>query len=577
MLKPKKSVEEMNGYFVPMYEQDWDIKIDSNENNYGPSPKVLNILSQCNYKNISFYPFYGELSQKIADYQGFSIDNIKVTNGADEAIQSIVQTYLEENESLLTLDISFEMPVIYTQIQGGNVIKVPFEKRWEFPISQFLRELDNKNVKIVYLATPNNPTGNLIDEEDLKKILKKSENKVILIDETYANYANKSYKKYVNEYNNVFIVRSFSKDFALAGMRLGYIISNAENISNLKKVVSPFSVNSFAMQAGIAALEDINYFEQVKAEIIESKQELKNFFESLGGIVYESFANFLLVDFNKKAGFTYNKLRKENISVKLFKQGSLLENHLRITIPTKDGVNKIKKALKIKPSLVFDMDGVLIDARNSYRVTIEKTYEHFTGKNISQKEIQDAKNLGGLNNDWDLTKYLLEKAGYSVSYEEIVSIFQKIYWDDGKGLINNETALFDTALFQELSKNYNLSIFTGRLKAEAMYALERFNATDLFYPILTTDDIPHGMGKPNPYGLNLTKEMTISDSYTYFGDTSDDILAAKSAGFNAVGVLPPQDKSLELINSLKSKGAKYIINSINDTKNILENKNEAVC
>lgn len=577
MLKPKKSVEKMNGYFVPMYEKDWDIKIDSNENNYGPSPKVIDVLSKCNYKNVSFYPFYGEISQKIADYQGFTIDNIKVTNGADEAIQSIIQTYLEENESLLTLDISFEMPVIYTQIQGGNVIKVPFERKWKFPISQFLKELNNENVKIVYLASPNNPTGNLIEEEDLEKILKKSENKVVLIDETYANYAGKSYKKYVNEYDNVFIVRSFSKDFALAGMRLGYIISNAENILNLKKVVSPFSVNAFAMQAGIAALEDINYFELVKKEILESKIELKTFFESIGAIVYESFANFLLVDFGKKSEFVFNKLKKENISVKLFKKGSLLENHLRITIPTKDGVKRIKEALKIKQALVFDMDGVLVDARNSYRVTIEKTYEHFTGKTVSQKEIQDAKNLGGLNNDWDLTKYLLEKEGYSVSYNEIVEVFQKIYWNDGKGLINNETALFDTKLFEELSKNYNLSIFTGRLRKEAMFALERFNAVDLFYPILTTDDIPHGMGKPNPYGLNLTKEMTISDSYTYFGDTSDDILAAKSAGYKAVGVLPPQDKSLELIQNLKNKGAEYVINSVNDTKTILENKNEAVC
>ena len=577
MLKPKLSVEKMLGYFVPMYENDWDIKIDSNENNYGPSPKVIETLKNCDYKNISFYPFYGELSQKIADYQSFNIDNIKVTNGADESIQAIIQTYLEKDEALLTIDVSFEMPVIYTQIQGGEVIKVPFEKKWEFPIDNFVKELSNPKVKVVYLASPNNPTGNLIEENDIKRILEKAQNKVVLIDETYANYSGTTYKKYVNEYDNVFIVRSFSKDFALAGMRLGYIISNAENIKNLKKVVSPFSVNAFAMQAGIAALSDVQYFENVKQEILSSKDELKVFFEQLGAKVYSSNANFLLVDFGKKAEFIHNKLQKENIAVKLFKKGSLLEGHLRITIPTKAGVEKIKQTLRIKPALVFDMDGVLVDARKSYRVAIEKTYEYFAKKQVTQQEIQDAKNLGGLNNDWDLTQYLLKKSGVEVLYKDIVEVFQKIYWDNGNGVINNEEPLFERNVFEELSKDYNLSIFTGRLRAEAMFALEKFNAVDLFFPILTTDDIPEGMGKPNPFGLNLTKEMTIASNYTYFGDTSDDILAAKSANYDAVGVLPPQDKSKELIEALKSKGAQDTLISVNDIKTILEQKNETMC
>ena len=575
MIKPKKSVEEMQGYFVPMYENHWDIKIDSNENNYGPSPKVIEILKKSDIENISFYPFYGELSQKIADYSGFNINNIKVTNGADEAIQGIIQTYLEKGESLLTLDISFEMPCIYSQIQGGNVIKVPFKDKWIFPTDDFISKISD--AKIIYIASPNNPTGNIIEESDLHKILLAAKDKVVIIDETYANYWGKSYKEYVKQFDNVFIVRSFSKDFALAGLRLGYIISNSENIKNLKKVISPFSVNQFAMAAGVAALTDIEYFKRIRDEIISSKSELQIFFESTGAKVYPSNANFLLVDFKHKAEFVYNKLRKENISVKLFKKGSLLEGYLRVTIPTKSGVQKIKEVLRIKPCLVFDMDGVLIDARNSYRVTIEKTYEKLTGKTVSQEEIQAAKNLGGLNNDWDLTKYLLEKAGLNVSYETIVDIFQSIYWNDGKGLVNKETPLFNIDLLKELCKDYNLCIFTGRLYKEAMFALNKFESANLFDTIITTDDIPHGKGKPNAYGLNLTKDITISDKYYYFGDTKDDIIAAKAAGYIPIGVLPPQDKSENLINDLKKEGAKYIINSVNDIKTILEQENERVC
>lgn len=575
MIKPKKSVQNMQGYFVPLYENTWDIKIDSNENNYGPSPHVINTLKNITYKDISFYPFYGELSEKIAKFYGFETKNIKVTNGADEAIQGIIQTYLEEGDSLLTLDISFEMPVIYTQIQGGNVIKVPFKEKWIFPVNDFINAID-ENVKIIYLASPNNPTGNLIEEEDLKQVIEKAGSKIILIDETYANYSGTSYKEYAKKYNNIFVVRSFSKDFALAGLRLGCIISSEENTNNLKKVISPFSVNALAMKAGIAALEDTQYFCEIKQEITASKKELKIFFEQLGAKVYESFANFLLIDFGKKTEFVYHKLRQANIAVKLFKKGSLLENHLRVTIPTKSGFEKIKSALKTKPFLVFDMDGVLVDARNSYRVTIEKTYEKFSGKKITQEEIQAAKNLGGLNNDWDLTKYLLEKEGIKVTYQDIVDVFQEIYWAQGKGLINNETPLFDRKVLEELSKDYNLSVFTGRLRAEAMFALEKFNAADLFFPILTTDDIPHGKGKPDPYGLNLTKEMTISDKYTYFGDTPDDMIAATAAGFEAIGILPPQDKSQELIRNLKNKGAKHVADSVNKLGIILEDIKQTV-
>ena len=330
------------------------------------------------------------------------------------------------------------------------------------------------------------------------------------------------------------------------------------------------------MKAGIAALSDITYFENIRKEILSSKEELKLFFEQLNFKVYDSKANFLLIDCKEKAEFIYTKLKKENIAIKLFKQGSYLENHVRITIPTKLGVEKIKNILQEKPFLVFDMDGVLIDASKSYRLAIEKTYEHFANEPISQKEIQDAKNLGGLNNDLDLTDYLLKKKNINIKYSDLVDKFQSLYWNNGNGFINNEDTLFDVNLFKELSKTYNLAIFTGRLRAEAMFALKKFNAENLFCPIITTDDIPEGKGKPDSFGLNLIKEKTYSNQYYYFGDTVDDVTSAVNANYVATGVLPPQDKTEELTQSLKTKGAKFVLKSINDIETILEQNNERV-
>lgn len=570
MILPKKSVQNVKEYEIPPFAEDVNLKIDANENNYGASPTVINAIKTATAKDISFYPFYGELTKKIAKRFEVNISRVKITNGADEALQSIIQTYLDNGDSLLTLNISFEMPNIYTLIQGGAIKEVPFETEFEFPINSFLSALNDETVKVVYLASPNNPTGNIIKREDIIKILDGAKDKVVITDETYANYCGIGNADLTDKYDNLFVVRSFSKDFALAGMRLGCIISNEENIKNVKKVISPFSVNALAVKAGLAALDDCEYFESIKLKTENSKKELTEFFENSGFIVYPSQANFLLIDFGSKKEFVYKCLKDLKISVKKFKSGVLASNFLRITIPTEEGTKKIKNALTKKPCLVFDMDGVLVNAQNSYREAIAKTFEYFAKEKVTKEEIQEAKNSGGLNNDWDLTKFLLEKRNIKPNYSDLVKVFQSYYWNDGKGLINNETPLFNKELFIELKKKYNLSIFTGRLKAEAMFALEKFEAKDIFYPIITTDDIPQGKGKPDPFGINKVKELTFADKYYYFGDTIDDIKAAVSANCTAIGILPPQDKSGELTKSLKSYNAEYVLNSVNDINLILE-------
>ena len=131
-------------------------------------------------------------------------------------------------------------------------------------------------------------------------------------------------------------------------------------------------------------------------------------------------------------------------------------------------------------------------------------------------------------------------------------------------------------MFKELSKNYNLAIFTGRLRKEAYYALEKNNVKNYFYPIITTDDIPEGKGKPDPYGLNMVKNLSLSDKFTYFGDTIDDMICAENAGYYPIGVLPPQDKSEDLRQRLKNNGAKEVIDSINEINIISEQIHETV-
>lgn len=571
MIKPKNTVENAKYYDVPLFEEQWDLKLDANENVIGPSQKVLDAIKNIDYKNISYYPLYGELLQKISRCSDVSDDCIIATNGCDEALNVIINTYLEKDDKILSVWPSFVMPQIYSNLVGAQFVEVPYKQKWVFPIEDFLSKID-ENINAVLVTTPNSPTGELISDEDLKQILEKSKDKVVIIDETYANYANKTYSQLVLEYDNVFVVKSFSKDFALAGLRLGYVLSNSQNILNLKKVISPFSVNTIAVIAGIAALEDKDHFEYVKEQVEASKKILIEGLKPYVKDIYPSSTNFLCIDAGEKAEFLFKKLLSASIKIKWFKDAPYLQNHFRMSVPSVEGAQKILKALEPRKMIVFDMDGVLIDTRNSYRMAIKQTHDFFASKEVSFEEIQAAKNIGGLNNDWDTTEYLLKKSGVDVNKSDIIDKFQELYWADGNGLIKDEKMIISVETLKFLSKSFDLAIFTGRPKAEAVFALEKNMISDLFSVVITMDDLPEDMQKPHPQGLEIINRIAAPIQIYYLGDTTDDMICAKNATFAqvfAVGVLPPQDKSQELKKSLKNAGAMVVLENTEEISQLI--------
>lgn len=569
MLKPKKTLENIKSYETALYPEKWDMKLDSNENYIGPSTKVLNALRNLNVDDISRYPHYGLLYEKIAELNKIDVKNVVITNGADEALSAVLNTYLTSEDNIVTAAPSFSMPEIYCGIIGAEYIKVPYKDKWIYPYDDILNAV-NDSTKAIILTTPNNPTGDIIPLEHIIALLERFPELLIIIDETYTNYAGISNVCLTKKYENAVVIKSMSKDYALAGLRLGYIVSNKNNIANIKKVLSPYNVNSAAVTAAIAAVSDTNYINTIRKEIIAAKAYLESEFKAMGFVTYESYANFLLVDFRDKKELIFQKLKDSKIIVKKFSD-NMLENCLRITIPTLSAAKRLISHIKSKDTLVFDMDGVLVDVTNSYIEAIKYTYNYYTGKDISDEMIQEAKRKGGLNNDWDLTEFLISGSGFKFPYENIVKVFQKQYWNEGDGSINNETMLIDKSLLEELSKKYNLAVFTGRPKKEAYYTLEKFDIKKYFGCIVTMDDVPPERQKPHTTGLYLIKESLFTDRLIYFGDTVDDAKCASDFGAYGVGVLPPNDKSQELENTLIEKGDKVVIKNINDLKTVLEN------
>ena len=224
-------------------------------------------------------------------------------------------------------------------------------------------------------------------------------------------------------------------------------------------------------------------------------------------------------------------------------------------------------------AILFDMDGVLVDVSASYRVAIQRTVAHFSGKEISFDTISGYKNRGGLNNDWDLTGAVLKDLGLNVARHEIIDRFQSYYLgENNDGLINDEEWLPDQQLLARLEKDYPLGIVTGRPRAEAEYVLERNHAAAYFSVLIAMEDTPEKRGKPHPDGILLALGHLNVRSAVYLGDTIDDIMAAKAAGILPVGVLTAHVSVNDQIRLFKSHGAVHTLNSVNEIGEILHEK-----
>ncbi|HIH32966.1 MAG TPA: HAD-IA family hydrolase [Candidatus Diapherotrites archaeon] len=229
---------------------------------------------------------------------------------------------------------------------------------------------------------------------------------------------------------------------------------------------------------------------------------------------------------------------------------------------------KSKREKKQKPLLVFDIDGVLIDVSRSYRLAIQETVKFFSGKSISQEEIQKIKIEEKLNNDWVVSQKLLERLGFEIPLEKVIERFQSFYLGKSfDGLILNEKTLVERQVLETLAGKAELCILTGRPRTEAEFALERFGISGFFKKTICMEDC-NGKEKPNPFGLKLLDKYFKTKKCFYFGDTLADIECARKAGFKAVGILPPQDKSKALKEKMLKEGAAIVLENINNLPSV---------
>ena len=332
-MKARKIVDEMDSY-VPGRSQgeiaeefnlnkDEIIKLGSNENPWGPSPKAMQAIKE-EIKSINRYPEsqLGELVAEIADYAGVRDNQVIIGgDGADEIIDVLAKTFIDEGDEFIVPLPSYMYYEYLLQQYGAH----PVYARWNLEQNELdvesVFEAITDRTKMIFLCSPNNPTGTLIEKEVLADIASKNPEILIVIDEAYFEYSEVTNKDLIDEYDNIFIIRTMSKVLGLAGMRIGYGLACAQIIEYMHRIKPVFSLTRLSFVAALNTFRDKDYIRDSIERGIESRQYLYDELSKIESLnVFPSKSNFILIGI-KDTGFTASELALE-----LMKRGIIVRD-----------------------------------------------------------------------------------------------------------------------------------------------------------------------------------------------------------------------------------------------------------
>ena len=562
---PVRGLARRDAYRVPRPLTPVDLRLDANEGaraselagRPGPSAELLRR-----------YPRAAELEQVLAERFGVAAEQVLVTAGADDALGRACLAYLDGGRELVLQTPAFEMLERYAGLAGARLRPVE-ERDGRYPIEGVLRAVRaaGEDLGVVAVVSPNNPTGAVASVEDLERVAGAAPNALVLCDLAYAEYAQVDLTEAALALPNAVVVRTFSKAWGLAAARVGYAIGPAPVIRALRAAGNPFAVGGPSLALAHARLEQGDASMRAHVRTVRYERErLAAQLRRLGARVAPSQANFVLAELGE-AERARDLLAGLGIGVRAFPDRDELAGCLRIACPGDErDFERLTAALDaaLAPrALLFDLDGVLADVSRSYRCAILETARSF-GVTLTAEDVARATARGDANCDWRLTRDLLTERGVDATLEEVTGRFERLYQG---GLWREETLELAPERLDALRDRYRLGIVTGRPARDAQRFLSTFGIGERFDAVVTRDQAPL---KPDPAPVLLALERLGARSAWMFGDTPDDVRAARAAGVVPIGVLAPgTDDPDRTERSLLRSGAARVLDGLTGLEELL--------
>ncbi len=344
-IRPRKAVEKMRAYHPPLEGRAGKLRLDFNENTSGCSPAVRRALRRLSSATVSMYPEQETVRARLAKYFRVAPEELLLTNGTDDALHLVTDTFIERGDEVLIVEPTFAMYRFYSELAGARITALRYDAEMQFPMAAVLEAL-KREPRVFFVANPNNPTGNVLSAAELRKLLRPAARSVVVIDEAYFEYCGVTAIGWIREFRNLIVTRTFSKAAGMAGLRLGCILTNRDNAAGMRKAASPYPVNAAALAAAYACATDKAYLRATIREFRKSRAELTAGLRHLGVEQFPSAANFILTNMDERAKDVVHGLSQRGILVRDRSSDFGGPGYVRITIGTVAQTRRVLRALK---------------------------------------------------------------------------------------------------------------------------------------------------------------------------------------------------------------------------------------
>jgi histidinol-phosphate aminotransferase len=333
----------MMEYHPPLGNRD-ALRLDFNENTLACSPRVREVLGKISAGSLTRYPEREPVEAIVAAHVGVRAEQLALTNGVDEAIHVLFETFLEADDELLLPVPTYTMYQVYASATDARVVAVQAADDLQFPFERLLAAITPRT-KIVAVANPNSPSGSVATREQLLELARRAPQAVLLVDEAYYHFHGETVMDLVGAVPNLVVARTFSKAYGLAGLRLGLFAGPVELMRWVRRVLSPYSVNSIALACLPPALEDAAYIDWYVSEVISGRADLEAALDRVGLRRWPSRANFILVDIGAQHSEFVRIMRSAGVLVRDRSKDPGCDGRVRITIGTREQMKQAITAL----------------------------------------------------------------------------------------------------------------------------------------------------------------------------------------------------------------------------------------